>query len=109
MFLWLILITGSNITASNYRCYYCNAQNKKRTLLWDTLYLLFLYKGTPPELDMAVFTICGLIRSGDSCPAIFDGNLFQIVAFVDNNNGRQNIGSSYPDFGWKFKKSISLK
>ena len=67
---------------------------------WQFLYFII---GTPPELDMAVSTICGLIRSGENCPTIFNGNLFQIVTHVDNNNGRQNIGSAYPDFGWKYR------
>merc|ERR1712109_304999 len=56
------------------------------------------FLGTPPELDLAVFTICALIRSDDSCPAVFNGKLFQIEAFLSINNGHQNIGSAYPVF-----------
>jgi len=54
--------------------------------------------GTPPELDMAVYTICVLTRSGKPCPASFNGKIFNIKAFVNVNNGHQNVGSSFPEF-----------
>jgi len=57
------------------------------------------FVGTPPELDMAVFTICALIRSEEYCPAVFNNHQFEIVAFLGSYNGKQNIATSYPDFG----------
>ena len=62
-------------------------------------FVLFKFSGTPPELDMAVFTICALIRSDEYCPAVFNNHQFEIVAFLGSYNGKQNIASSYPDFG----------
>lgn len=54
--------------------------------------------GTPPELDMAVFTVCALIRSDQYCPAEFNGVKFSVEAFINIFKGHQTIGSSYPVF-----------
>ena len=54
--------------------------------------------GTPPELDLALFTICSLTRSEKDCHMAFEGQAFYIKAFADLNNGHQNIGSAYPVF-----------
>jgi len=50
--------------------------------------------GTPPELDLALSTICVMIRAGTSCPMMFGNNLFNIKTFDQNGN----IGSAYPEF-----------
>jgi len=50
--------------------------------------------GTPPELDLSLYTICVMIRSGEKCPMKFGNHEFNIKSF--NQNG--NVGSSYPEF-----------
>ena len=50
--------------------------------------------GTPPELDLVLYTICAVTRSEKACPMTFGNHEFNIKAF--NQNG--NIGSSYPEF-----------
>ena len=54
--------------------------------------------GTPPELDLALYTICSLTRSEANCNMAFDGKAFYIKAFASVINGHQNIGSAYPVF-----------
>ena len=48
----------------------------------------------PPELDLALSTICVIIRAGTSCPMMFGNNLFNIKTFDQNGH----IGSAYPEF-----------
>ena len=55
--------------------------------------------GTPVELDMALFTVCTLIRSGDKCPGRFGDKNFNIEAYIlTTSDGRQHVGSAFPDF-----------
>ena len=56
------------------------------------------FLGTPPELDLALFTICSLTRSEKDCHMAFEGQAFYIKAFASISNGHQNIGSAYPVF-----------
>ena len=51
-----------------------------------------LFLGTPPELEMSLYTICALTRVDKSCPMKFGKNSFSIKVF--DQNGK--IGSAYP-------------
>ncbi len=56
------------------------------------------FVGTPPELDLALYSICALIRSDKACPAEFNGIRFNIEAFINIYQGHTTIGSAYPAF-----------
>ena len=51
-----------------------------------------MFMGTPPELEMAVYTICALTRPEKSCPMKFGNKSFSIKVFDLDGN----IGSAYP-------------
>lgn len=54
--------------------------------------------GTPPELDIAVYSLCALTRSSMPCPAVFNGINFNVVSYINDFNGHQTIGTAYPEF-----------
>ena len=51
-----------------------------------------MFMGTPPELEMALYTICALTRPEKSCPMKFGNKSFSIKVFDQNGS----IGSAYP-------------
>eukprot|EP00094_Tigriopus_californicus_P010932 TCALIF_10546-PB protein Name:"Similar to CG2145 Poly(U)-specific endoribonuclease homolog (Drosophila melanogaster)" AED:0.41 eAED:0.41 QI:0/0.75/0.8/1/0.25/0.6/5/93/344 len=54
--------------------------------------------GTPPELDFAMFTTCFLARRGRKCYLRYNGKDFYITAHGMKINGKDYIGTAYPDF-----------
>lgn len=58
------------------------------------------FVGTPPELDLAVFSLCALTRSGSdkTCPVVFNGIQFNIRTYINIYQNHKTIGSAYPEF-----------
>lgn len=54
--------------------------------------------GTPPELDLAMFTTCFLTRKSRKCYLRYNGKEFYITAHGMKSNGKEYIGTAFPDF-----------
>eukprot|EP00095_Tigriopus_kingsejongensis_P010064 maker-scaffold99_size374999-snap-gene-2.32 protein:Tk10064 transcript:maker-scaffold99_size374999-snap-gene-2.32-mRNA-1 annotation:"hypothetical protein LOTGIDRAFT_230532" len=57
-----------------------------------------MFVGTPPELDLAVYTTCFLVRGGSKCTMSYNGVEFYVTTFDLKQNGKIHIGTAYPDF-----------
>lgn len=54
-----------------------------------------MFVGTPPELDMALYTICFEMKFKE-CPISMGGKKFTIRTFPFYFQGQRMIGSAYP-------------
>lgn len=54
-----------------------------------------MFIGTPPEFDMAIYTVC--FQMGPThCPVSIDGNKFTIRAYSFYYDGKRMVGATYP-------------
>ena len=56
-----------------------------------------LFIGTSPELELALYTTCFVLRADGNCPMAYGGNRFSIVTHTYRYRGKNLIGSAYPD------------
>lgn len=54
-----------------------------------------MFLATPPELDMAIYTVC-FEMDQTYCSVSMDGKKFTIRAFPFYYNGKRMIGATYP-------------
>eukprot|EP00094_Tigriopus_californicus_P010933 TCALIF_10547-PA protein Name:"Similar to endou Poly(U)-specific endoribonuclease (Paralichthys olivaceus)" AED:0.38 eAED:0.38 QI:102/0.83/0.85/1/1/1/7/69/394 len=57
-----------------------------------------MFVGTPPELDLAMYTVCFLTRGGGKCTLSYNDQEFYITTYDLQQNGKIHIGTAYPDF-----------
>lgn len=56
-----------------------------------------LFVGTSPELEMALYTVCFIIKPDQKCQVKLNNKKFNVQTFTWNYNGKKLIGSAYPD------------
>lgn len=56
-----------------------------------------MFIGTSPELEMALYTTCFLLRADRICPLTMNGNRFSIKTYTYKYRGKNMIGSAFPD------------
>ncbi|KAK4885092.1 hypothetical protein RN001_001363 [Aquatica leii] len=56
-----------------------------------------MFIGTSPELEMALYSTCFLLRPDQICPLQLAGKNFIVRAFTFNYNGKKLIGSAFPE------------
>ncbi|XP_066259522.1 endoribonuclease CG2145-like isoform X2 [Euwallacea similis] len=56
-----------------------------------------MFIGTSPELEMALYTTCFVLRADQICPLKMNGNRFIIRTYSFKYRGKQMIGSAFPE------------
>lgn len=56
-----------------------------------------MFVGTPPELEMALYTVCFYVRPDGNCPVSLGGTKFNIITRKFRYRGKDLIGTAYPD------------
>lgn len=56
-----------------------------------------MFIGTSPELEMALYTVCFLVKPDKPCPVSLGGTKFNISTHTFKYRGKHLIGSAYPD------------
>ncbi|KAK8746291.1 hypothetical protein OTU49_017347 [Cherax quadricarinatus] len=56
-----------------------------------------VFIGTTPELEMALYTLCFLVRPDSSCQVQLAGKKFSIQTWTFTSGGKKVIGSAYPN------------
>lgn len=56
-----------------------------------------MFIGTPPEFDMAVYTICFMVKPNRGCPVSFANMKFIIRTHTFKYRGKRLIGSAFPE------------
>lgn len=56
-----------------------------------------MFIGTPPEFDMALYTVCFQVKPNRKCPVSLGGAKFDISTFTFKYRGKKMIGSAFPD------------
>ncbi|CAH1993416.1 unnamed protein product [Acanthoscelides obtectus] len=56
-----------------------------------------MFIGTSPELEMALYTTCFVLRADKICPLKMNGNRFVIRTYTYRYRGKNMIGSAFPD------------
>ncbi|XP_033225966.1 poly(U)-specific endoribonuclease homolog [Belonocnema kinseyi] len=52
--------------------------------------------GTPPEVEIALDTVCFYVKPGKSCRIYTQGNTFTIQTYVKKSEGNNLVASAYP-------------
>lgn len=56
-----------------------------------------MFIGTSPELEVALYTTCFLLRADKVCPLRLNGHQFIIRTYTYRYRGKNMIGSAFPD------------
>nr|CAI5846990.1 unnamed protein product [Callosobruchus analis] len=56
-----------------------------------------MFIGTSPELEMALYTTCFVLRADKICPLKMNGNRFIIRTYTYRYRGKNMIGSAFPE------------
>jgi len=56
-----------------------------------------MFIGISPELELSLYTVCFFTRPGSNCPVSLNGNRFNVKTYVQNHNGKQTVGSAFPN------------
>ncbi|CAL4064842.1 unnamed protein product, partial [Meganyctiphanes norvegica] len=56
-----------------------------------------LFVGTSPEIEMALYTVCFLIKPDQQCQVKLNKKKVKIQTWTHNYKGKKLIGSAYPD------------
>ncbi|XP_018579291.1 poly(U)-specific endoribonuclease homolog isoform X2 [Anoplophora glabripennis] len=56
-----------------------------------------MFIGTSPELEIALYSTCYILRADKICPLKMNGNRFIIRTFTYRYRGRNMIGSAFPE------------
>ncbi|ENN70666.1 hypothetical protein YQE_12611, partial [Dendroctonus ponderosae] len=56
-----------------------------------------MFVGTSPELEMALYTTCFVLRADRICPLKMNGNKFIIRTYTYRYRGKNMIGSAFPE------------
>jgi poly(U)-specific endoribonuclease len=67
------------------------------SLLSSALILCFFIKGTSPELELALYTVCFELRADQECRMAYGGKDFNIVTHSYRYRSKNMIGSAYPE------------
>lgn len=54
--------------------------------------------GTPPEIEIALYTVCFHVKPGKSCRFYTKGKTFSIQTYVMKSQGNNLVASAYPRF-----------
>ncbi len=57
-----------------------------------------MFLGMVPELELAVYTVCFMTRYEQPCSMDFNGTPFTITTYNYQCDGKQHIGTAYPDW-----------
>ncbi|KAG7157298.1 poly(U)-specific endoribonuclease-like [Homarus americanus] len=58
-----------------------------------------MFVGTPPELELATYTVCFLARPNSLCPVQMNNKLYHAQTWDITYEGKVYVGSAYPDIG----------
>ncbi|CAL4218510.1 unnamed protein product, partial [Meganyctiphanes norvegica] len=53
--------------------------------------------GTSPELELALYTVCFLVRPNQKCPLLMNGQHFNVQTWVYEFDGKRLISGAYPE------------
>lgn len=56
-----------------------------------------MFIGTSPELEIALYSTCFILRADKVCPLKMSGNRFVIRTFTYKYRGKNMIGSAFPE------------
>lgn len=56
-----------------------------------------VFIGTTPELEMALYTLCFLVKPNARCPLQLASKRFQIQTWTQQYQGKTLVGSAYPE------------
>lgn len=56
-----------------------------------------MFIGTSPELEMALYTVCFMLRVDKDCPISLGGKTANIRTYPFRYRGKMLIGSAYPE------------
>lgn len=56
-----------------------------------------MFIGTPPELDMALYTVCFMTKQNRGCSVSLGGTKFTIRTHTFKYRGKRLIGSAFPE------------
>ncbi|XP_076260361.1 uncharacterized protein LOC143196511 [Rhynchophorus ferrugineus] len=56
-----------------------------------------MFIGTSPELEVALYSTCFILRADKPCPLKMDGNRFVIRTYTYRYRGKNMIGSAFPE------------
>ncbi len=56
-----------------------------------------IFLGLSPELELALYTLCALLKPDDSCTVSLGGKKVDIQTHVFKIRGKKYLGSAYPD------------
>lgn len=56
-----------------------------------------MFIGTSPELEIALYSTCFLMRPDKSCPVKLGGKEFTIKTYTYRYRGKNMIGSAFPE------------
>lgn len=55
-----------------------------------------MFVGTSPELELALYTLCILVRPNRGCPVQMNGHKFNIQTWVQTSDGKELVGAAFP-------------
>ena len=56
-----------------------------------------IFMGLSPELELALYTLCVLIKPDDACEISLGGKKVEIRTHVFKNEGKKYLGTAFPD------------
>jgi poly(U)-specific endoribonuclease len=56
-----------------------------------------IFMGLSPELEMALYTICVLLKPDDGCTVSLGGKTLDIQTYIFKNNGLKYLGTAFPN------------
>jgi len=56
-----------------------------------------IFLGLSPELEMALYTLCALLKPNDTCKLKLADKTVDVMTHVFKINGKKYLGSAYPD------------
>ena len=56
-----------------------------------------IFIGLSPELELALYTICVLLKPNDGCTVSLGGKKIEIRTHIFTQNGKKFLGTAFPD------------
>lgn len=87
------------IRAAGISILYLQGEIIKMRFVWlgDNKPVGTVFIGTTPELEMALYTLCFLVKPDSRCPVQLAGKRFQIQTWTQSYQGKTLVGSAYPE------------